>query len=57
MIRILTTLAAATFALAITSCCCTSEPKPLTLRPLPQFQEIPQAEAPHHTPAPIRATK
>ncbi|MEO7098097.1 MAG: hypothetical protein ABI162_01960 [Luteolibacter sp.] len=41
MIRILTALVASVFALLSASCvCCTGEPKPPGLRPLPQFQEI-----------------
>jgi len=57
MIRILTTFAAAAFALVTASCCCTSDAKPPGLRALPKFQEIEPAQAPEYAPAPIRATK
>ncbi|MFU8892365.1 MAG: hypothetical protein ACNA8L_01940 [Luteolibacter sp.] len=55
MIRILTTLAAAAFALASASCCCTSDSKPPKLRPAPKFKEIEPAHAPEYTPAPSKA--
>ena len=40
MIRVISALAAAGFALISASCCCTSEAKAPPLRSLPQFQEI-----------------
>jgi len=40
MIRLISALAAAGFALISASCCCTSEAKAPPLRSLPQFQEI-----------------
>jgi len=43
MIRILLAAGASLFALSAVSCCCTSEPKPPRLRPLPRFQELPAA--------------
>ena len=47
MIRILSALVVSVFALMAVSCgCCTSDAKPPGLRPMPQFQEIPAAEAP-----------
>ncbi len=59
MIRLITSLATAAFALASAACCCTSDSKPPKLRSLPQFQEIEPAHAPEYTPskAPIRGTK
>jgi hypothetical protein len=61
MIRILTTLATAAFALATAACCCTSDSKPPKLRPLPKFQEIEPAYSQEYAPAPssapIRGTK
>ncbi len=42
MTRILVALGASLFAFASASCCCTSQPKPPGLRPLPQFREIQQ---------------
>lgn len=45
MIRIILSLATAAFAFAAASCCCTSDSVAPSLRPLPQFQEIPAAEA------------
>lgn len=53
MIRIASALVVASFALLSASCCCTGEPKPPKLRSLPQFQEIPAAEAPAPAPAPV----
>jgi len=45
MIRLLAVLSASVFAFLSASCgCCTSEPEPPGLRPLPQFQEVPAAE-------------
>jgi hypothetical protein len=44
MTRIFTALAASVFAMLAASCCCTGEPKPPGLRPLPQFREIPSAQ-------------
>ena len=53
MIRIASALVIASFAMLSASCCCTGEPKPPKLRALPNFQELPAAEAPAQAPAPV----
>jgi hypothetical protein len=40
MIRLISALAVATFALLSASCCCTGEPKAPKLPKVPHFQEI-----------------
>lgn len=40
MIRLISAIAVAAFALITASCCCTGEPKAPALRKLPHFQEI-----------------
>ena len=50
MIRIISALVATAFALLSVSCgCCTGEPKPPGLRPLPQFKEIQTAPEVHYS--------
>ncbi|MCW1887585.1 hypothetical protein OKA04_22805 [Luteolibacter flavescens] len=43
MLRIIAAVCLSAFAFASASCCCTGEPKPAKLRPLPHFQEVPAA--------------
>lgn len=43
MFRVIAAICLSAFAFASVSCCCTGEPKANRLRPLPKFQEIPNA--------------
>ena len=46
MIRFISAISVAAFALISASCCCTGEPKAPKLRKLPHFQEIETTDAP-----------